>query len=87
MHIAPEDYPNLNLAPSASDPQGVQGPTLNRVSRSAGDAQSDAPVVGGPAGAAARLGLKRTTLAAKMQKLGIHRPTRRNEPEQFTCCK
>lgn len=34
-------------------------------------------VVGGPAGAATRLGLKRTTLAAKMQKLGIFRPTRR----------
>jgi len=28
-------------------------------------------VVGGPAGAAARLGLKRTTLIAKMKKLGI----------------
>jgi formate hydrogenlyase transcriptional activator len=38
-------------------------------------------VVGGPNGAAARLGLKRTTLAAKMQKLGIHRPARRNESE------
>ncbi|HUC84038.1 MAG TPA: sigma 54-interacting transcriptional regulator [Candidatus Acidoferrales bacterium] len=38
-------------------------------------------VVGGPTGAARRLGLKRTTLAAKMQKLGIHRPTRRYEPE------
>lgn len=34
-------------------------------------------VVGGPAGAAARLGLKRTTLAAKMQKLGICRPRTR----------
>lgn len=30
-------------------------------------------VVGGPTGAAARLGLKRTTLVYKMQKLGIHR--------------
>jgi len=35
-------------------------------------------VVGGPTGAAVRLGLKRTTLAAKMQKLGISRPTRRS---------
>jgi formate hydrogenlyase transcriptional activator len=32
-------------------------------------------VIGGPAGAAARLGLKRTTLQSKMQKLGIRRPT------------
>ncbi|MGH7858943.1 MAG: sigma 54-interacting transcriptional regulator, partial [Candidatus Binatia bacterium] len=32
-------------------------------------------VLGGPAGAAARLGLKRTTLQSRMQKLGISRPT------------
>jgi formate hydrogenlyase transcriptional activator len=38
-------------------------------------------VVSGPAGAAARLGLKRTTLAAKMRKLGISRPSRRHDPE------
>ena len=31
-------------------------------------------VVGGAGGAAARLGLKRTSLAYKMQKLGISRP-------------
>jgi formate hydrogenlyase transcriptional activator len=31
-------------------------------------------VVGGPQGAAARLGMKRTTLQSKMQKLGIARP-------------
>jgi transcriptional regulator with GAF, ATPase, and Fis domain len=33
-------------------------------------------VIGGPRGAAERLGLKRTTLIAKMQKLGISRPVR-----------
>lgn len=38
-------------------------------------------VVGGPTGAASRLGLKRTTLAAKIQKLGISRPPRRYEPQ------
>jgi len=38
-------------------------------------------VVGGSAGAATRLGLKRTTLAAKMQKFGISRPARRYDPE------
>ena len=32
-------------------------------------------VVGGPNGAAARLGLKRTTLHSKMVKLGISRPS------------
>jgi formate hydrogenlyase transcriptional activator len=31
-------------------------------------------VVGGPSGAARRLGMKRTTLQARMQKLGIQRP-------------
>jgi len=32
-------------------------------------------IVGGPLGAAAKLGLKRTTLLAKMRRLGIARPT------------
>jgi formate hydrogenlyase transcriptional activator len=31
-------------------------------------------VVGGPAGAAARLGMKRTTLSSLMKRLGISRP-------------
>jgi formate hydrogenlyase transcriptional activator len=33
-------------------------------------------MIGGPKGAAARLGLKRTTLISKMKKLGIARPVR-----------
>jgi len=40
-------------------------------------------VVGGPAGAATQLGLKRTTLIAKMKKLGISRPRRRDEMDSF----
>jgi hypothetical protein len=36
-------------------------------------------VIGGPNGAAAKLGLKRTTLIAKMQKLGISRPMRKQD--------
>jgi formate hydrogenlyase transcriptional activator len=36
-------------------------------------------VIGGPHGAAAKLGLKRTTLIAKMQKLGISRPMRKQD--------
>jgi transcriptional regulator with GAF, ATPase, and Fis domain len=35
-------------------------------------------IVGGPRGAAARLGLKRTTLISKMKKLGISRPAGEN---------
>jgi formate hydrogenlyase transcriptional activator len=32
-------------------------------------------IIGGPTGAAAKLGMKRTTLQSKMQKLGITRPS------------
>jgi formate hydrogenlyase transcriptional activator len=32
-------------------------------------------VIGGPAGAAATLGMKRTTLQSRMRRLGIARPT------------
>ena len=35
-------------------------------------------VLGGPTGAAARLGLKRTTLITRLKKLGIERPARRH---------
>jgi transcriptional regulator with GAF, ATPase, and Fis domain len=38
-------------------------------------------VVGGPRGAAARLALKRTTLIAKMKRLGISRPTRQTDTD------
>jgi formate hydrogenlyase transcriptional activator len=37
-----------------------------------------AGVISGPRGAAARLGLKRTTLQSKMQKLGITRQDYQN---------
>ena len=37
-------------------------------------------VIGGPKGAAARLGLKRTTLIHKMQKLGISRSSQQRSP-------
>jgi formate hydrogenlyase transcriptional activator len=36
-------------------------------------------IVGGPHGAAAKLGLKRTTLLAKMRRLGISRPIPQEE--------
>ncbi|HEX4604296.1 MAG TPA: hypothetical protein VH724_09900, partial [Candidatus Angelobacter sp.] len=35
-------------------------------------------LIGGPTGAAAKLGLKRTTLISKMKKLGISRPARQS---------
>ena len=41
-------------------------------------------VIGGPNGAAAKLGLKRTTLNSKMKKLGISRPARMHDTDEFT---
>jgi formate hydrogenlyase transcriptional activator len=41
-------------------------------------------VIGGSGGAAARLGLKRTTLIAKMKKLGISRPVRKDDMNLLT---
>jgi transcriptional regulator of acetoin/glycerol metabolism len=41
-------------------------------------------VIGGPGGAAARLGLKRTTLYQKMKKLGISRPIDQNETNELS---
>ncbi len=38
-------------------------------------------LIGGPTGAAAKLGLKRTTLISKMKKLGISRPNRYPNPD------
>jgi transcriptional regulator with GAF, ATPase, and Fis domain len=40
-------------------------------------------VIGGPRGAAARLGLKRTTLLAQMKKLGLSRPGSISNGSQF----
>jgi transcriptional regulator with GAF, ATPase, and Fis domain len=41
-------------------------------------------IIGGPEGAAARLGLKRTTLIAKMKKLGISRPMRKDDMDRLS---
>ena len=41
-------------------------------------------VIGGSGGAAARLGLKRTTLIAKMKKFGISRPMPSDDRDELT---
>jgi transcriptional regulator with GAF, ATPase, and Fis domain len=41
-------------------------------------------IIGGPSGAASRLGLKRTTLIAKMKKLEISRPVRKHDIGRLT---
>ena len=40
-------------------------------------------IIGGPRGAAARLGLKRTTLVSKMKRLGIYRPRHQRVTSEF----
>jgi len=40
-------------------------------------------MIGGPQGAAVRLGLKRTTLVSKMKRLGIYRPRHRRLMDEF----
>ena len=62
----------LTVAPAATTPvttlKDSERALIQRTLESAGW------VIGGPKGAAAKLGLKRTTLIHKMQKLGISRP-------------
>lgn len=41
-------------------------------------------MIGGPRGAATRLGLKRTSLISKMKRLGIYRPRRQNELDELS---
>jgi len=41
-------------------------------------------MIGGPGGAAARLGLKRTTLVSKMKRLGIYMPRRQRLTSEFS---
>jgi formate hydrogenlyase transcriptional activator len=47
--------------------------------------EATAWVIGGASGAAAKLGLKRTTLICKMQKLGIYRPEFRGSSNPMEC--
>jgi formate hydrogenlyase transcriptional activator len=63
------------VLPAASDPPPRQG-TLEAAEREAILRALDEAswVIGGGAGAAARLGIKRTTLQSRMRKLGIERP-------------
>jgi transcriptional regulator with GAF, ATPase, and Fis domain len=61
-------------APTAAKPTATEA-TLNGVTRAAivRALRESGGTIGGPRGAAVKLGVKRTTLAAKMRKLGISR--------------
>jgi transcriptional regulator with GAF, ATPase, and Fis domain len=67
------NLPNTNLVRPAPSFQDSQRALLLQALHAADW------IVGGPRGAAARLGLKRTTLIAKMKKLGISRPLRNDD--------
>ena len=84
MHPAGAHDKVLRLAPAVDADLrvetvgGVGGPALGWRDRDPGErelsraeAGESGGRVGGPGGAAAKLGMKRTTLQAKMQKLGI----------------
>jgi formate hydrogenlyase transcriptional activator len=57
---------------SASSPATLEQAEREHISKVLRDTNW---VIGGPSGAAAKLGMKRTTLQSKMQKLGISRPS------------
>jgi formate hydrogenlyase transcriptional activator len=58
-------------APSGRSPSRLQDAERDAIIRALRESNG---VVAGPNGAAARLGVKRTTLQSKMRKLGIGRP-------------
>ena len=74
--LATDGVLRTSLAPRDPDRAAGAQPPLDVVQREAilATLRVSRGVVGGPDGAAARLGLKRTTLQARMRKLGITRP-------------
>ncbi len=75
--------PALQVPPSDLQPSAPPAPTPAAAPATLADAERDhilavlretGWVLGGPAGAAVRLGMKRTTLQSRMKKLGISRP-------------
>ena len=72
--VLPNPLPAAGIQPVAVSPAAA---TLKDTERAMilRTLEASAWVIGGPNGAAAKLGLKRTTLICKMQKLGINRPS------------
>jgi formate hydrogenlyase transcriptional activator len=76
--------PTLALSPEDVQPRMRRGASAPKPAATFEDAERDAilralrssgGVIAGPAGAAARLGLRRTTLQSKMRRLHIQRPS------------
>jgi formate hydrogenlyase transcriptional activator len=74
--VLPNPLPAAEAQPIAVSPVATMATTLRDSERAVilHTLEATAWVIGGPNGAAAKLGLKRTTLICKMQKLGICRP-------------
>jgi transcriptional regulator with GAF, ATPase, and Fis domain len=81
---------NDGVLPNALPPTGTEVITISPAQTTLKDSEralilrtleSAGWLIGGPTGAAAKLGLKRTTLISKMKKLGISRPTRQPNQE------
>jgi formate hydrogenlyase transcriptional activator len=70
LHIALNDLRPVSDTPAGA-PSTLEAAEREHILRVLGETKW---VIGGPKGAAARLGLKRTTLQSKMLKLGISRP-------------
>jgi formate hydrogenlyase transcriptional activator len=72
------DLPPIAVRPRTAGPQRPPAGTLAEIEREAilSTLHATGGVVGGPDGAAAKLGVKRTTLQSRMEKLGIRLPAR-----------
>src|SRR5580700_6922686 len=79
--VLPNPLPDKNPVTVTPSQSTFEGSTRALILRSL---QAAGWMIGGPGGAATRLGLKRTTLIAKMKKLGITRPTQQTETIDLT---
>jgi formate hydrogenlyase transcriptional activator len=79
--VLPNPLPDKNPVTVTPSQSTFEGSTRALILRSL---QAAGWMIGGPGGAATRLGLKRTTLIAKMKKLGITRPAQQTETIDLT---
>ncbi|HKF01155.1 MAG TPA: sigma 54-interacting transcriptional regulator [Candidatus Sulfotelmatobacter sp.] len=68
---------NLSTVPSESNPTTLKEAEREHILRALKDTKW---IIGGPNGAAARLGMKRTTLSSLVKRLGIDPPSERRGP-------
>jgi formate hydrogenlyase transcriptional activator len=76
----PLPTPQGNTKPSVASPGTLRDHEAALILQTI---QAAGGMIGGPQGAAARLGLKRTTLVSKMKRLGIYRPRYQRPMSEF----